>query len=86
MIDASRSPRPAWQRYATFVAIAALLVVAVFVIWTKELHHSSPAAAPQTPALTVPAHTAVQTAGHTPKPATTVPGGLPISSRNPFQG
>jgi hypothetical protein len=89
MIDASRSPRPAWKRYGIFLLLVALIAVAAFVIWKKELHHSSPAAAPPTPARTVPAHTAAHTAVRTAKPAapaTTVPGGLPISSRNPFKG
>jgi hypothetical protein len=83
MIDASRSPRPAWKRYATFVALAALIVVAAFVIWNKELHHTaSSATPPRSPVVAAPAPTAKVV---TPTP-TTVPGGLPISSRDLFSG
>jgi hypothetical protein len=86
MIDASKSPLPTWKRYGLFVLLAVLIVVAGYVIWTKELHKSSsssPATSP--PAATTPAP-ATAKAATTPSVATTVPGGLPISSRNPFGG
>jgi hypothetical protein len=89
MIDASSSPRPAWQRYATIAALAVLLLVALFVIWKKELHHqSSGSANVNTPAASAPAALPVGKAPRsvTRAPATPVPGGVPVSSRNPFQG
>lgn len=83
MIDASRSPMPTWKRYGTFVLLAVLIVVAGYVIWTKELHKKSsspPSSSP--PAATTPAPVTATTVA---KPApTTIPGGLPISNRNPF--
>jgi hypothetical protein len=90
MIDASRSPRPAWKRYGTFLLLVAVIAVAAVVIWKKELHHNSPASAPQVPAAVVPAHPAAHTAkaakpAKPASPTTTVPGGLPISTRNPFK-
>lgn len=85
MIDASKSPLPTWKRYGIFVMLAILIVVAGYVIWTKELHKSSsssPASSP--PAATTPAPvTAVPATKPVP---TTIPGGLPISNRNPFGG
>jgi len=81
MIDSTKSPIPAWRRYATVVALTVLVFVAGFVIWTKELHHQS-----STPASLSPPAIA-KTAGSklaAPTTTTTVPGGLPVSSRNPF--
>ncbi len=84
MIDASKSPVPAWKRYATMALLSVLILVAGYVVYTKELHKSSPASKP------APA-TAPVNASPTPQPAagqtsaTTIPGGIPISSRNPFQ-
>jgi hypothetical protein len=91
MIDASKSPLPAWKRYGLILVVAALLVAAAGVIWTKELHHSIPGVSKSKPAASAPA-----TAQSTPpitgpskasKPvATTIPGGIPVSARNPFAG
>lgn len=81
MIDSTKSPMPAWRRYASLVALTALVFVAGFVIWTKELHHHSAApvsASPPAIARTVAPKPAVATT------TTTIPGGLPVSSRNPF--
>ncbi|MGH9054518.1 MAG: hypothetical protein ACRDYY_01410 [Acidimicrobiales bacterium] len=46
MIDATRSPRPAWKQYTTLVVLLVLIVVAGWYIWTKELHRTSSAAHP----------------------------------------
>ncbi len=81
MIDSTKSPMPAWRRYASVVALTVLVFVAGFVIWTKELHHNTSATASVSP----PA--VAKTAAPKSVPSTTtttVPGGLPISSRNPF--
>lgn len=42
MIDASRSPRLLWVRVATVLLLAALIVLAAWTIWVKELHHPLP--------------------------------------------
>lgn len=85
MIDASRSPRPLWQRIGTVVVLAALIAVAAFVIWKKEL--KSPATAKRSPSVTVARPSAkVQPAPRAVPPATALPGGVPISARNPFGG
>lgn len=39
MLDATRSPRPYWQRVATGLALVVLIVVVAWAIWSKELHH-----------------------------------------------
>jgi cytosine/uracil/thiamine/allantoin permease len=83
MIDSSKTPAAAWKRYATIAALAVLIVVAGFVVWTKELHKSSNHSS-SPPAVTVPAP--APQAKPKPTPATTIPGGLPISTRNPFGG
>ncbi len=88
MIDATKSPVPAWKRYAIIVALAALLVVAGYVLWTKELHKSTsgssgaPAAAHAILPVAVP--TANGSAVTIKTAPTTVPGGIPVSSRDPF--
>jgi hypothetical protein len=82
MIDASKSPVPAWKRYATLALMSVLVVVAGYVIYTKEIHKSSssPSTAP------APATAHPQTSpSTTPSVSTTIPGGIPISNRNPFQ-
>jgi hypothetical protein len=82
MIDASRSPRAAWQRYATIVALAVLILLAVLFISKKVLHHGSQSnSAPPPPAVTSPVKSIKAAAPHN-----AVPGGVPISNRNPFQG
>jgi len=81
MIDASRSPRPAWQRIATMVALAVLILLAVLFISKKVLHHGSESnSTPPPPAATSPAKS-IKAPTHS-----AVPGGVPISSRDPFQG
>jgi hypothetical protein len=81
MIDSTKSPAPVWRKYLTIVVLSALIVVAVYLVWTKELHKSSsnPTSTPTT--VTVPAKVTPTKA-----PVTTVPGGVPISNRNPFGG
>jgi hypothetical protein len=79
--DATKSPTPAWQRTLILVLLAGFIIVVGYFLWTHELHHSakaSPPAAAQ-PAPAQPSH-----AGAT--PSTTIPGGIPISSRDPFAG
>jgi hypothetical protein len=86
MIDATKSPLPTWKRYGLIVLVAALVVVAGAMIWTKELHHSLPGISKSKPAATQaapPATTSTKTAQTVP---TTIPGGIPVSSRNPFAG
>lgn len=80
MIDSTKSPVPAWKRFATLALVTLLVVVAGYMIWTKELKHkglthsSSQAGTSQVSPAPAPAKTST-----TP---TTV--GLPLSSRNPF--
>ncbi len=81
MIDSTKSPIPAWRRYATIAILGIVIVVAGYLLWSKELHHSSAAA-------TAPATTAKPAASgakpQLPSPSTTIPGGIPVSSRDPF--
>jgi hypothetical protein len=90
MIDASKSPLPTWKRYGLLLLIGVLVVVAGAMVWTKELHHSLPLISKSKPAASAPASTAQSTppsatASKAAKPvATTVPGGIPVSGRNPF--
>lgn len=84
MSDATASPVPAWKRYATMALLAALIIVAGYVLYTKEFKHTGSSAS-TTPPATAPAPLAVPPSPtHTTAP-TTIPGGIPISSRNPFQ-
>lgn len=84
MIDATKGPVPAWKKYGTIALLAVLVVAMAYVLWVKELKHHSPVASNSAP----PAATAKVGHATTAKkaPPTTVPGGLPISSRNPFGG
>jgi hypothetical protein len=89
MIDATKSPVPAWQRYAIIVLLAVLLVVAGYFVWTKELKKSSSASSGAPAAVHAIVPTANPPTGNgaaaTVKTVpTTVPGGLPISARDPF--
>ena len=80
-VDATKSPTPAWKRALVMVLLAVLILVTGYFLWTHELHKSSPPASSSGPA------PAVQTSPTSVKPAstpTTVPAGLPISTRNPF--
>jgi hypothetical protein len=91
MIDATKSPLPAWKRYGLIILVAALVVVAAGMIWTKELHHSIPGISKSKPAASAPASATPSSApaasASKPKPvATTIPGGVPVSARNPFDG
>lgn len=81
-IDATKSPTPVWQRRTIAVLLAVLLAAVAYMVWTKDLHHATPASAPapaSAPSLThsVPVSRAAS-------PTTTVPGGIPVSSRDPF--
>lgn len=88
MIDATKSPLPTWKRYALFVLIAALVVAAGAMIWTKELHHSLPGLSKSTPTTSATQSTPPSTTASkaSKSVATTIPGGIPVSSRNPFAG
>lgn len=86
MIDSTKSPMPLWRRYATIALLAVLILASGYMVWSKELHHSAantsapaPAAAPVTRA-TTKSPAPIQPA----KVSTTIPGGIPISTRNPF--
>jgi hypothetical protein len=82
-IDATKSPTPAWQRTLMGVLLATFIVVVGYFLWTHELHHSGKAAPPAAntptaqPAQAPPAHPVAT-------PSTTIPGGVPISPRDPF--
>jgi hypothetical protein len=89
MIDATKSPVPAWQRNAIIVVLAVLVVVAGYMLWTKELHKSTSGSSGAPAAVHAILPTANPTTGNgsavTIKTApTTVPGGVPVSSRDPF--
>lgn len=82
MIDSSKSPLPLWRRYATAGFLTVLLVVMGYVVWAKELHHSASSNPPAASA-TVGVGKASSATVPAPPP-TTVPGGVPISKRDPF--
>jgi hypothetical protein len=85
MIDSSKSPMPVWRRYANVLMLTVLLVVMGYVVWVKELHHSSPASStPPAPAARPAAAPASKTSPMAVSTATTIPGGIPVSGRNPF--
>jgi hypothetical protein len=52
MIDATKSPIPAWKRYATIGLLATVIAVAGYFVWTKELHPHAPRTS--SPAVSVP--------------------------------
>jgi hypothetical protein len=81
MIDSSKAPVPAWKRYLTMIVMVALVLVAGYLFYSKELHHSSGSGAASSPAVTNPApSTSVATT------STTIPGGVAPSNRDPFSG
>jgi hypothetical protein len=82
-IDATKSPTPTWQRVLIGVLLAGVIVAVGYFLWTHELHHAKASSPPANPPAV--AQTAHAPASH-PRatPVTTIPGGLPISSRNPF--
>lgn len=86
MIDATKSPMPLWRRYATIALLAIVILAAGYLVWSKELHHSSSSGSPPSPAAASANSATTKTTSH-PKPGatpTTIPGGIPISTRNPF--
>lgn len=85
MIDSTKSPAPAWKRYATIALLAILVVVAAYVIYTKELHKSSANSSASRPPATAPV-VAPSKAAVPSKSAvtTTIPGGIAPSTRDPF--
>lgn len=85
MIDSSASPIPAWRRYGTVLLLTVLVLVVGYVIYMKELHHSSASAASGHPAAAV-AKPVQAAPGPAPSVSTTIPGGIPVSSRDPFSG
>lgn len=88
MIDATKGPLPAYKRIGLFALVAVLVVVAAGMIWTKELHHSIPGISKSKPAAAAAAPARVQStppAAAASKPvSTTIPGGIPVSGRDPF--
>jgi len=86
MIDSTKSPTPAWQRYVMIGLMAVLIVVAGYMIYTKEIKKSSTSSSQSVPAVTA---TTVKsgTPAHPKVPATTtttIPGGIPVSPNSPF--
>ena len=79
---------PAWKRYATMALLAVLVLAAAYVIYTKELHHSTTAGATSPPASAPVPLIGSSTRSGSAKTAvpTTIPGGIAPSSRNPFAG
>jgi len=86
MIDPTRSPQPAWRRYLSAAVLGVLIVVAGYVIYTKDLKHSGSGASQ--PVASAPAQIKTTSPKTASKPAvaptTTIPGGVAPSSRNPF--
>lgn len=82
MIDSSKSPVPLWKRYATAGLLTVLVLVMGYVVWAKELHHTtSSSSTPPAPAVAAPSP---KTPATTVPTATTIPGGVPVSARDPF--
>lgn len=91
MIDSTKTPVPAWKRYATMAVLVVLLLVAGYVIYTKDIRHSStgstssPAATVAVPAK-APAKAPAKPTPTTATTATTLAGGIAPSTRDPFAG
>ncbi len=81
MIDPTRSPKPAWRRYLATCLLTVVVVAAGYFVYTKDLRHHSATATP--PAASTSTASTNATAE---MPSTTVPGGPPVSGRNPFGG
>ncbi|HET9075507.1 MAG TPA: hypothetical protein VFN68_01130 [Acidimicrobiales bacterium] len=83
MIDASKTPTPAWQRYLLAALLTVLIGVIAYMVYFRDLHRSGPTARPAASAAhsTVTAHPATASVAPT---TTTIPGGIPISGRDPF--
>jgi Tfp pilus assembly protein PilO len=80
--DATKSPTPAWQRTLMGVLLATLIVGLGYFLWTHELHHSAKASPPPAVVQPAPAPSSQRAA----TPSTTIPGGIPVSQRDPFSG
>lgn len=83
MIDSTKSPVPAWKRLGLIVLLAVLVLAAGYVIWTKELHHSTSPASSPAPA-SVPVTPQAPASGSRTIHTTPTTAGLPVSSRDPF--
>ena len=94
MIDSTTSPVPTWKRYLTIAVLAVVVLAAGYLIYTKELKGSSGSSSANIPAVTIPAAGAGAASAGSPSgsagptlsagSATTIPGGVAPSSRNPF--
>ena len=88
MIDSSKSPVPMWKRYMTMAVLLVLVLAAGYMIYTKELKGSSGTSNASPPAATVPMAPANSPSGGGSNPqtssATTIPGGVAVSNRDPF--
>jgi hypothetical protein len=82
MLDPTKPVAPAWRKYLILAVMPILIGVCAYVIWSRELHHSKSAGPSSTPPVT--SAPAQRLATNLTSPPTTVPGGLPISARNPF--
>lgn len=82
-IDATKSPTPAWQRKAVAVLLALLVTVVGYTLWSKDFHHQAAAPPAPPPAAKAPVRSVPSTTAVT-APSTTIPGGLPLSGRDPF--
>lgn len=87
MIDSTKTPVPAWKRYATMAVLVVLLLVAGYVIYAKDIHHSStgPTSSPAA-TVAVPAKAPAKPGPTTATTATTLAGGIAPSTRDPFAG
>jgi hypothetical protein len=87
-IDATKSPTPAWQRTLMIVLLAALIAVAGYYLWKHDIHKAPSAAPPSAPAVVHARAPSSQAPGSKPTvvTSTTIPGGIPISTRDPFTG
>ena len=88
MIDSTKSPVPTWKRYLTIVVLAVLVLGAGYMLYTKDLKGSSSSSNASPPAATVPTAPSSGSSGGgsnpSTVPATTVPGGVAASNRDPF--
>ena len=85
MIDATKGPAPAWRRKGMLPLLSVLIVLTGYAIWAKEINKpSSSASSP--PAVSATVATVPAAKAPPPTSATTIPGGIPLSSRNPFSG
>jgi hypothetical protein len=81
-IDSTKTPSSPRQRYAVAILLTVLVVLAGYFVYMKDLRHHSTVSSPtSTPSVV---QTVPKSKAPTVTTTTTIPGGVAISTRNPF--